>query len=179
MSVFSLQYARALAAVVFADKLDLGQVDGELKDFLATFAGSAELREVFENPSLPFEAKLKVLDAIAARIGMAKQVRNFLAVLLQNDRIAALEPILAEYRNQVNLRLGISEAEVTSMRELTVEEKSKIEAKAASLAGVKIHAVYRQEPSLLGGLILRIGDTVYDGSVRGRLEELREKLLAN
>lgn len=178
MSVFALQYARALADVVMADKLDTGEIDRQLSEFLATFRGSKELREVFANPSIPLESKLKVLDAIAPRIGMAKQVRNFFAVLVQNDRIHAVDSVVAEYRSQINLRLHIGEAEVTSIRELTPEEKSNMEARAAGLAGMSVRLVYRQDPSLLGGVVLRIGDTVYDGSVRGRLEELREKLLA-
>lgn len=179
MSVFFLQYARALADVAMADKLDAKEIDRQLAEFLSTYEGSKELREVLANPSIPLDAKLKVLDAIAPRIGMAKQVRNFFAVLVQNDRIHAVESIVAEYRNQMNIRLGVGEAEITSFRELTAEEKSKIEAKAAGLAGAKIHPIYRQDPSLLGGVVLRIGDTVYDGSVRSRLEELREKLLAD
>jgi F-type H+-transporting ATPase subunit delta len=179
MSVFTLQYARALADVVMADKLDAREVDRQLAEFLSTFHGSKELREVFANPSIELQSKLKVLDAIAPRIGMAKQVRNFIAVLLQNDRVHAIASIVAEYRNQINVRLHIGEAEITSVRELTAEEKTKIEAKAAGLAGVTIRPVYRQDSSLLGGVVLRIGDTIYDGSVRGRLEELREKLIAD
>lgn len=179
MSVFTLQYARALADVVMADKLDTGDVARQLNEFLRTLEGSKELREVFGNPSIKIELKLKVLDAVAPRIGLIKQVRNFLAVLLQNDRIHAVAPIVAEYHGQINMRLKVSEAEITSVRELSADEKQKVEAKAAGLAGVKVHAVYRQDASLLGGIVLRIGDTVYDGSVRGRLEELHEKLLAN
>lgn len=178
MSVFALQYARALADVVIAGKLDTNEIDRQLADFQATFSGSKELREVFANPSIDLSSKLKVLDVLAPRIGMMKQVRNFLAVLLQNDRIHAFNSVAAEYANQINLRLHISEAEITSVRELTDEEKSKMEAKAASLAGVTIRPVYRQDLSLLGGVVLRIGDTIYDGSVRGRLDELRETLLA-
>ena len=179
MAVFALQYARALADVVLADKLDTREVDRQLNDFLATWLESRQLREVFTNPSMQFESKLKVLDAIAPRVGMVKQIRNFIAVLLQNDRIQALESIVSAYRDEINLRLHISEAEITSVRELNAEERSRIEAKAAALAGIEIRANYRQDASLLGGIVLRIGDTVYDGSVRGRLDELREKLMAD
>jgi F-type H+-transporting ATPase subunit delta len=110
---------------------------------------------------------------------MLKQVRNFVAVLLQNGRIHAVESITTDYRNEINRRLRISEAEITSVRELNPEEKSKIEAKASVLAGLEICPTYKQDASLLGGIVLRIGDTVYDGSVRGRLEELREKMITD
>lgn len=179
MSVFTSQYARALADIVLSDKLDALQIDRQLGDFLATFEGSKELREIFENPAISFDSKLKVLDAMAPRIGMAKQVRNFFAVLLQNDRIAAFPYMLAEYRHEMDIRSHISEAEITTVRELDPDERSKIEDRAAALAGLKIRATYKRDPTLLGGVVLRIGDTVYDGSVRGWLEELREKLIAD
>lgn len=179
MSVFALQYARAFADVVMSDKLDTGLVDWEIGEFLGTYNGNKELREVFVNPSIPLDSKLKVLNSIAERAGMASQVHNFLSVLLQNDRMDAVGSIVAEYRRQINLRLQIGEAEITSVRELSAEEKSQIEAKAASLTGMQVRATYRQDPSLLGGVVLRIGDTVYDGSVRGSLETLREKLAAD
>ena len=179
MDAFALQYANALADVVLSDKLDTTEIGQQLDDFLATWIESQQLREVFNNPSIKLDAKLKVLDAISPRIGMAKQVRNFIALLLQNGRIHALESIVADYREEINLRLHISEAEITSVRELNAEERSKIEAKAAALAGLEIRATYKQDTSLLGGVVLRIGDTVYDGSVRGRLEELSEKMMAD
>ncbi len=179
MDAFSLQYAHALADVVAADKLDTKEIDRQLEDFQATWADSRQLREVFQNPSIQLDIKLKVLDAMVPRIGMLKQVRNFVALLLQNGRIEAVESIAADYRHEIDRRLRISEAEITSVRELNAEEKSKIEAKASLLAGLKIRPIYKQDASLLGGVVLRIGDTVYDGSVRGRLEELREKMMAD
>jgi F-type H+-transporting ATPase subunit delta len=179
MDAFSLQYAHALADVVTADKLDTKEIDRQLEDFQSTWTDSRQLREVFHNPSIPLETKLKVLDAMVPRIGMLKQVRNFVALLLQNDRIHAVESITTDYRNEINRRLHISEAEITSVRELNSEEKSKIEARASALAGLEIRPIYKQDASLLGGVVLRIGDTVYDGSVRGRLEELREKMMTD
>ena len=179
MSVFATQYARALADVVMADKLNTQEIDGQLYDFLATLQDSRELREILGNPSITLDVKLKVLDAIAPRVGLAKQVRNFLAVVLQNDRIHALDEIAVEYRKEINLRLHIREAVITSARELDPEEKAEIEARASHLAGVQVRAVFMQDASLLGGVVLRIGDTIYDGSVRGKLDELREKLMAD
>jgi F-type H+-transporting ATPase subunit delta len=179
MDAFALQYAHALADVVLADKLDAKEIDRQLQDFQSTWADSRQLREVFQNPSIQLDTKLKVLDAMVPRIGMLKQVRNFVALLLKNDRIHAVEPIVDNYREEIDRRLRISEAEITSVRELNAEERSKIEAKAAALAGLEIRAIYKQDASLLGGVVLRIGDTVYDGSVRGRLEELREKMMAD
>lgn len=179
MSVFAMRYACALADVVMADKLDIREIDRQLGEFLATFEGSKELREVFANPSIPLDCKLKVVDSIAPLIGMSRQVRNFLALLAQNDRTDAVGSIVAEYRREMNLRQNIGEAEIFSVRELSADERSRIEQKAAALAGMRVRATYKQDPSLIGGVLLRIGDTVYDGSLRGSLEELHEKLIAN
>ena len=176
MSAFASRYARALADVVLTEKLNTEQVEQQLQDFGGTFAGSKELRELFENPSVPLDAKLKVLDAIAAKLQLLKQVRNFVAVLLEHDRIAAYSEIFAEYRHEIHLRMNIGEAEITSTRELGNDERAELEARAASLTGKNIRAVYKQDPSLLGGVVLRIGTVIYDGSVRGRLERLREQL---
>ena len=113
MDAFSLQYAHALADVVLADKLDTKEIDRQLEDFQSTWTDSRQLREVFQNPSIQLETKLKVLDAMVPRIGMLKQVRNFVALLLQNDRIHAVESITTDYRNEINRRLHIGEAEIT------------------------------------------------------------------
>lgn len=179
MSAFTARYARALADVVLQDKLHTADVERQLEDFVETLEASKELREVLQNPSIGLDSKLKLLDAMATRMQMARQTRNFLAVLLQNDRIDALNAIATDYRGEIRARLHIGEAEITSTRELDAEERMQVEREAASLAGLKIQATYRQDASLLGGIVLRIGDTVYDGSVRGRLERMRAMLIAD
>ncbi len=177
MGVYVSRYARALAEVVISETLNPEQVDQQLQDFGESLAGSAELREMFANPSVMLEAKLKVVDALAQRIQMLHSLRNFIAVLLQNDRIAAYPEIFAEYRREMDARSNIGEAEIISARELDAGERAALEARAAGLTGKNIRAVYRQDPSLLGGVVLRIGTILYDGSVRGQLERLRRQLV--
>ena len=177
MSVYSARYARALVEVVQAESLDTLQADRQLQDFSETFSGSQQLRELFDNPSVPLESKLKVIDAMAARLQLLPALRNFLAVLLQNDRMGAFPEILAEYRREMDVRLNIGEAEIISTRELDSQERTDLEAQAAGLTGKNIRAVYRQDPALLGGVVLRIGTILYDGSVRGRLDRLRRQLV--
>ena len=176
MSAFASRYARALADVVLAEKLNIEQTEQQLHDFDATLAGSKDLRELFENPSVPLEAKLNVVDAIASKLQCSKAVRNFIAALLQHDRMVVYSEIFSEYRDAINARLNIGEAEITSTRELGSGERAELEARVAGLTGKKIRAVYKQDPSLLGGVVLRIGTVIYDGSVRGRLDRLREQL---
>ena len=179
MSVYAARYARALVQVLQAENVDTLQADRQLQDFKDTFAASTELRELFDNPSVQLESKLKVVDAMASRLQLFAPLRNFLAVLLQNDRMNDFPEILTEYRREMDVRLNIGEAEITSIRELDQQERSNLEAQAAGLTGKNIRAVYRQDPTLLGGVVLRIGTILYDGSVRGRLDRLRQQLVEN
>jgi len=179
MSVFASRYARALADVVLEAKLNPAEVRQQLEDFAATFACSKELREVLLNPSLPTAKRAAILDAVNRRISCGPKVRNFLAVLISRERLAALSEIVEEYRLEMNRRLEISDAEVLTARPLQDQEREKLEREVAQLAGTKVNATFRQDKSLIGGAIVRIGSTIYDGSVRGRLERLRERLVSS
>ena len=107
---------------------------------------------------------------------MAQQTRNFIAVLIRNDRIAGLDDVVAEIRREVNQRLGISEAKVISARKLDAQERAELEQQIAALTGGTVEAQFEEDQSLLGGAVVQVGSTVYDGSVRGRLDRLREEL---
>jgi F-type H+-transporting ATPase subunit delta len=150
-----------------------------LVDFAATFAGSKDLKEVLLDPTFPTTKRVAVLDAVNRLVGVGPKVRNFLAVLIAHERLAFLNEILEQYRLEMNRRLGISEAVVITARPLEGQERSALESKVTEVAGTEVRASFRQDPSLIGGVIVRIGSTVYDGSVRGRLERLKERLMAN
>jgi F-type H+-transporting ATPase subunit delta len=106
-------------------------------------------------------------------------VRNFLAVLISHERLATLGEIIEEYRLEMNRRLSISDAEIVTARPLQDQERAKLEREVADLAGTRVNATFRQDKSLIGGAMVRIGSTIYDGSVRGRLERLKERLVAS
>jgi F-type H+-transporting ATPase subunit delta len=178
MSAFASRYARAFADVVVSIELDTKAVDQQLKDFAATWHGSVELRRVMENPSVPVDRKIAILDKLSERMGLTQQVRNFFAVLTDRGRISALDEVLAEYRKEIDARLGISEAHVTTARPLDDDERRELEIQISRLTGTRVHARFVQDNSILGGVIVRLGSTVYDGSVRGRLEKLKEALIA-
>jgi F-type H+-transporting ATPase subunit delta len=179
MSAFAARYARAFADVVLGTKLDSAEVEQQLKDFAATFAASKDLREVLLNPSIPTAKRVSVLDAVNSRIGCGPKVRNFLAVLISHERLGALSEIIEEFRLEINRRSSISDAEIVTARPLQDQERAKLEREIAELAGTRINATFRQDKSLIGGAMVRIGSTIYDGSVRGRLERLKERLVAN
>jgi F-type H+-transporting ATPase subunit delta len=180
MAAFVSRYAQALADVVLLDAhLDPALVDGQLADFAAAWHESADLREIFLDPSFPIDQKVSILDKLNTRLGMAQPVRNFLAVLINHDRMQSFDEVLAAFRHQMNQRLGISEVEVTTARPLGQDERSELEAQVAGWIKTRVAASFSEDPSLVGGVIVRIGSTVYDGSVRGRLTQLRETLEAS
>jgi F-type H+-transporting ATPase subunit delta len=179
MSVFAARYARAFADVVLEAKLNTAEVQQQLEDFAATFAGSKDLKELLLNPSIPVRKRVSILDAVNGRVGCGPKVRNFLAVLIGHERLGALAEILEEYRLEMNRRLSISDAEVVTARPLQDQERANLEGQVAQLAGTRVIATFREDKSVIGGAIVRIGSTIYDGSVRGRLERLKERLASS
>ena len=178
MSVFAPRYARAFADVVTSAHLDTAAIDSQLTDFLATWNGSAELRETFENPAIPATQKVALLDRLNSKLGLQKELRNLIAVLIQNGRIAQVGEVAAAYRAELEERQGIRQAEITTAHELPADERATLLAGVGKLAGAKIQPTFKLDKSILGGTVVRIGSTVYDGSVRGRLERLKEVLVA-
>ena len=178
MAAFVSHYARAFADVVTSAHLDTAAIDLQLSDFIATWQGSHELREVYENPAIPALQKVAILDKLNAKLGMQKELRNLIAVLINNDRIAHVEEVVAAYRAELQERQGIRQAEIVTARELSEQERGSLVAGVGKLAGSQIQASFKLDSSILGGTVVRIGSTVYDGSVRGRLERLREALIA-
>ena len=176
MAAIAAPYARAFADVVFEAHLNANDVQQQLNDIVAAWRESADLRELFLDPSFPSDQKVAILDKLNARLGMSVQVRNFIAVIIQHDRLYVLDEILAEYRKEVNRRLGISEVQVTTARPLDANERQGIEQKVAAMTGTQVQATYHEDKSLLGGVVVRVGSTVYDGSVKGRLDRLKEQL---
>ncbi len=178
MAAYAAAYARALADVVIDAKLDVAAIDSQLQDFASTLSESHELSEVLSSPSFNLEKRVAILDSLNAKMNLGREVRNFIAVLMRNGRLHAFNEVLAEYRREINARSGIADALVTSARRLDDAERREIEQQAATLAGRQVRATFREDSALVGGMILRIGSTVYDGSVRGRLTRLKDELIA-
>lgn len=178
MASVTSRYARAFADVVVDLKLDVKSVREELRSVIAAVNSSPELREVLESPAIPHEQKLKLLDALSSRMGLVTAVRNFIAVLIDHGRIPMLAQIARQFEVELNQRLGLAEAEITSTRELLPEEKRALEVQVERLTGKHVSARYATDKALLGGAVVRVGSTIYDGSVRGQLRRMKEQLSA-
>jgi F-type H+-transporting ATPase subunit delta len=166
-------YARAFADVVFDQRLDAGKTLQEAQSLVALVASSRELREVWETPSIPAERKRAVLDAIVARAEISRPVRNFMAVIIDHRRVQFLGPIVQQFERELDQRMGFAEAEITSARELGEVERRALEAQVEKFTGKKVRARYSRDESVLGGAIVKVGSTIYDGSVKGQLERIR------
>jgi F-type H+-transporting ATPase subunit delta len=136
------------------------------------------LRSFFVNPAVPAAQKIEILDKLNAKLGLQKELRNLLAVLISNGRIDQVAEVAAAYRRILQAQLGIRPAEIVTARELGAEEREKLVAEVGQLAGAKVEASFKLDKTILGGAVVRIGSTVYDGSVRGRLDRLKEALIA-
>ena len=176
MATVASTYARAFADVILEAHLDPRRAIGGLRRISGLLSESIELRRVWENPAVPAEQKRKLLDAIVHREGIERHVRNLVAVLIDHRRIPFLERIAQQLEKELDMRLGFAEAHITSARELGDSEKRSLEAQVAKVTGKKVRAHFGLDASLLGGAVVRIGSTIYDGSVKGQLEKIKEAI---
>jgi F-type H+-transporting ATPase subunit delta len=176
MSVVTSRYARAFVDVVIDARLDPNRVLQELEGISSIARESEDLRRVWESPAISAEQKRRLLDAIVAKQEISRPVRNFIAVLIDHRRIIILEQVLRDFQQELDGRLGFAEAEISSARELSDSERRALEAQVEKLTGKKVRARYSRDTSLLGGAVVRLGSTIYDGSVAGQLERIREQL---
>jgi F-type H+-transporting ATPase subunit delta len=177
LSVAAQRYASALAEVA----LEQGAVE-PVRRQLATFADlvhqSDELKNYLSNPGVVRESKHGAIEELATRMGAGKVLRNFLFVLTDHDRTLLLPEIVKAFHELILVQQGIVEAQVTSPAELTSAQKQTLAAALERLTGKKIEARYALDPALLGGAVVRIGSTIYDGSVRAQLARLQAHLAA-
>ncbi len=169
-------YARAFADVVLDEHLDGAACVAGLRAIARLVGESAPLRRVWENPAVPADQKRHLLDAIVKQEGISQQVRNLVAVLIDRRRIHFLSPIVDQLEKELDARMGFAEAQISSVRELAAAEKSSLEAEIQKMTGKQVRAQYALDASLLGGAIVRIGSTIYDGSVKGQLERIKEAI---
>ncbi len=172
-----LQYANALADVALEQGV-AEPVFEQLAAFNAAYQESAELRNFLGSPAVEREAKHGVIEKLAERMGSSKIIRNFLFIMVDNQRTPLLPHMLESFQTVLQQRQGVAEAGVVSAMALNDSQKSQLERALEKLTGKKIQAKYSQDPTLLGGVQVRIGDTIYDGSLKNRLNQMRAQLAA-
>ena len=175
MKSASLQYATALADIA-AERGAAAAAGKQLGDFVAAYQNSAELRNFLASPAVTREEKHAVVQKIAERLGAGKILRNFLMVVIDHRRTLLLPEIAETLQEVLRQRQGVSEAEIRSAVELSEAQRKRLAQTLEKMAGRKVEARFSLDPSLLGGAVVRMGSTIYDGSLRSRLNTLRARL---
>jgi F-type H+-transporting ATPase subunit delta len=168
------RYARALFDVTAADSR--AQVDQELMAVAGAFAAQADLQAVFANPSVPPAAKQGVVQAIIEKLGMSDPVARLLTLLAQRDRLGLLPDTAAVFHERVMEEQQVLQAEVTTAEPLSDADRQALQARLSAATNKHVTVTPRVDPAIIGGLVARIGGTVYDGSLGSQLARIRERL---
>ncbi len=177
MKALAERYAGALVDVALENR-QADQIKQELADFAALMVESSELHAFLANPSIARAAKHSAIEAIVARMGASRTLRNYLFVIVDQRRAGMLIEIEQAFGRLLDARQGITQAAVTSATELTAAERAELSAALAKLTGQKVQAQYTTDAALIGGAVVRIGSTIYDGSVRTQLERMRARMIS-
>ena len=172
------RYAKAL----FHLGEEAGQLDGlvgELGRAAATYEASAELRGALENPLVPHAAKKGILGEVAERLSLSPSAKNTLLLLSDRRRLRALPAIMRELRILSDKKRGVVRALVTTAKPLTSAYLDRLKVQLEKMTGNKVELDVSEDPSLLAGVVTRIGDRIYDGSLLSRLREMHAQLLPN
>ncbi len=175
------RYANALVDVVLSAESGISaeQALQQLRDFDAAVRSSADLRNVLASPAISITRKRLVIKDIAKAIGASDIVRNFVLVVNDHRRAAGISAILDAFEKAIYERMGFIAAEVRSAASLTDHQQSEITTILGELSGARMRMRFEVDPDLIGGVTAKIGSKVFDGSIRGQLEEFRHRLAVN
>ena len=177
MKAVAERYAGALVDVALENK-QAGQVKQELAAFAAMVRESAELHAFLSNPSIARASKHAAIEQLVARMGASRTLRNYLFVIVDQRRAGMLPEIEQAFSALLDARQGITQAAVTSAADLTAKERAELDAALAKLTGQKVQAQFNTDAALIGGVVVRIGSTIYDGSLRAQLDRLRARMIS-
>ena len=169
------RYAAALADVAI-ERREEREVQSELEQWSSMIEANPQLKEVFANPTVAYDQKRTVLEELISRTRVRETTASFLRVLLKNQRLSQLREVTARFRQVLDDRGGIVAANVTTARPIPEELKNTLHETLAAATGQKVRLSFTTDETIIGGLVARIGSTIYDGSVQSHLERLSEAL---
>ena len=172
------RYASALADVAIALG-DEREIQEELNSWESMIASSNELRQVVDSPTITLDEKRRILNRLIERVKPRPSTANFIQVLLQNHRLGQLAAINRRFAQVLDERSGIVAATVTTARPVDGISQDTLRENLAALTGKKVRLSFATDEELIGGLVTRIGSTIYDGSVRNQLQQAKERLMGN
>lgn len=176
----SQRYAHALADAVLApgSESDPKQVSSQLRSMEQMIRENADLRNVMLSPAVPNARKRGVIARLAEQMQLDPKVRNFIYVLIDRRRADLLDEIADAFDEALDERMGLVRAQVTSAAVLAEAQRAQIEQALSEASGKRVRSEFHVDPKLIGGVVARIGSTVYDGSVRTQLETMRQALVS-
>jgi F-type H+-transporting ATPase subunit delta len=169
------RYARAVLEIGTANG-NLDKIGADLRSLAKAMRESAELVTALTNPAIRRADRRRVIDGLLQRIGAEPHTKNLVYLLLDGERLGSLEAISREVDAMIEAKAGRMSAEITSARPLDATQLSQIITSLEKLSGKKVAVTRREDPDLLGGVVAKLGDTVYDGSLRTQLRTLRDEL---
>jgi F-type H+-transporting ATPase subunit delta len=169
--------AEALADVAVS-RNQVEAVEGELRAFAEMMSSSRELRDVFASPIISQAEKERVLTAIVDRTRPSKTTANLLKTMLRHNRLHHLEAVYEQFRREMNERRGAVVAEVRTAAPVSAAQQEILSRKLQQMTGKQVQLRFETDPSLIGGVVTRIGSVVYDGSIRTQLQGIKERLKA-
>lgn len=172
------RYAKALLDVAIQES-DPARVERDLTSVVEAMQSSAELRRAMTNPGIPQTVRVNIVNAISVKVGVQPPVAKLLAMLADRGRLELLPVLLDVYRERLLAHSGTVRAMVTSAAPLPPEKVKTLEARLGELTGKKVQLETAVDPGMIGGVITRIGSTVYDGSIRTQLQKMHQQLVEN
>ena len=169
------RYATALADVAI-ERREEREVQNELDQWTAMIESNPQLQEVFANPTIAYDNKRKVLEDLISRTRVRETTGSFLRVLLKNQRLSQLREVVARYALVLDERAGMISATVTTARPIPEELRNSLHETLAAATGRKVRLNFTTDENIIGGLVARVGSTIFDGSVQNHLERLGEGL---
>ena len=169
------RYALALADVAI-ERREEREVQAEMSSWAVMIESNPQLREVFANPTIPYEQKRRVLEDLISRSKVRQTTAGFLQVLLKNQRLSQLKDVVDRFANVLNERSGVIAANVMTARDVPEKSKKALREALATATGKTVQLNFMTDVDIIGGMVTRIGSTVFDGSVRTQLEQLAIQL---
>ena len=173
----AIRYARALLDVAVKEQAPLEKIENELSQFADLFKQYPLLEKVLLNPAVPVPRKRAAVADLLAQAKFTSIVSKLIALLADRDRLVLVPDLLASYRDRLLDYRGVVRAEVTTASALDSRQADAIQKSLATLTGRTVQLATRIDPSIIGGLVARIGSTVYDASVTRQLEKMKERLV--
>ena len=180
LSAVATRYANALADVVTRPDAELAPQAAlnELRAFEDAVRESPALAAALETPAIPASRKKAVVGRLADALQLSRIVRNFLFVLVDHRRTQSLSQIIHSFEAALDQRAGVLPAEILSAGEMPETQRASLAAELERVTGKRVRMRFAVEPSLIGGVVAKVGSVVYDGSVRGSLQSLEQRLSA-